>query len=81
MAARIAAHDWAATPLGPLDGWPQHLRTALGVMLRSPLPMTVVWGDEGLLFYTDVFARTAVVHGLPAIWARTRTACFSSDCR
>ena len=35
MAARIRAFDWTATPLGPVAGWPQSLKTAVDLMLAS----------------------------------------------
>jgi hypothetical protein len=38
MARLTRDHDWAATPLGPIEGWPPHLRTAVGIMLHSPEP-------------------------------------------
>ena len=34
----IARHDWTTT-LGPIESWPQSLKTAVGMMLRSPLPI------------------------------------------
>ena len=33
MAHLIRAHDWAATPLGPVREWPAHLRTVVDLML------------------------------------------------
>lgn len=42
----IRAHDWAATPLGPREGWPQSLRTLVDVMLGSAQPMFVAWGPS-----------------------------------
>ena len=35
MGRLIRAKDWSATPLGPIDAWPQSLRTA--VVWRRPL--------------------------------------------
>ena len=35
MSERIAGHDWASTPLGPVDGWPQSLQTAVRIVLGS----------------------------------------------
>lgn len=52
----IAAHDWAATPLGPISQWPQSLRSVTAIMLRSTLPMAVLWGTEGIMLYNDGFA-------------------------
>jgi hypothetical protein len=28
----MRAHDWSAMPLGPVDGWPQSLKTAVRIM-------------------------------------------------
>jgi hypothetical protein len=38
MGERVRTHDWAATPLGPVETWPQSLRTTLSSMLNSAFP-------------------------------------------
>lgn len=53
MAQRIRAHDWAATPLGPIVGWPQSLRTAVDLCLSSAVPSYVWWGPERTQLYND----------------------------
>ena len=35
MARRIRAFDWASTPLGPIDTWPQGLRSSIQAMSSS----------------------------------------------
>ncbi|MBP1804652.1 PAS domain S-box protein [Rubellimicrobium aerolatum] len=55
----IAGRDWSATALGPLDGWPPALRTALGLVLRSPVPMVLLWGAEGVMLYNDAYSGLA----------------------
>ena len=55
-ARRIAAFDWSATPLGPIDGWPPCVRQTCGLMLRSPVPMVAMWGEAGTMFYNDAYA-------------------------
>ena len=35
MATRMRALDWSATPLGPVDQWPQALRTSVRIVLDS----------------------------------------------
>ncbi len=52
----IAAAEWSGTALGPVEGWPQPLRTALGIALRSSAPMAVLWGERGLALCNDGFA-------------------------
>jgi len=56
MARRIAGHDWNATPLGPLAGWPAALRTALGIVLESRFPMFLCWGPDLIMFPNDAHA-------------------------
>ncbi|HEY0012994.1 MAG TPA: HWE histidine kinase domain-containing protein [Allosphingosinicella sp.] len=53
MGALIREQDWAATPIGPIHGWPQSLRSALGISLRSPTPSAVFWGPDHLFLYND----------------------------
>ncbi len=38
MSKRCRELDWAATPVGPVDGWPQSLRTLVSTLLRSRIP-------------------------------------------
>ncbi|MFD1789847.1 ATP-binding protein [Sphingomonas floccifaciens] len=52
----IAARDWSATPLGPIAGWSQPLRTATALLLRSPVPIVMLWGDEGVMIYNDAYS-------------------------
>jgi PAS domain S-box-containing protein len=55
MAARIAAHDWHATALGPIEGWPAALRTALGLALNSRFPTLLGWGADLISFHNDAY--------------------------
>jgi PAS domain S-box-containing protein len=55
MAERIRAHDWAATPLGPIESWPQSLKTAVGIMLNVPQPMWIGWGTDVIQLYNDAY--------------------------
>jgi PAS domain S-box-containing protein len=56
MGALVRAHAWGATPLGSPDGWPQGLKTLVGVMLGSNQPMFIAWGPERTLLYNDAYA-------------------------
>ncbi|WP_207538753.1 GAF domain-containing hybrid sensor histidine kinase/response regulator [Sabulicella rubraurantiaca] len=55
MGALIRAHDWASTPLGPTEAWPQSLRSALSICLNSSFPMAIYWGPELRLLYNDAW--------------------------
>ncbi len=55
MGRLIRSKDWSQTPVGPPEGWPQSLRTALGIMLHSRYQMFVWWGKELTYFYNDAY--------------------------
>src|SRR5215813_5181193 len=55
LARLMQAHDWAATPLGPPDTWPQSLRTAVSIMLTSSQPIWIGWGRELIYLYNDPY--------------------------
>ncbi len=57
MGERIRAHDWAATPLGAPQVWPQALRTAVRLMLNAGHPIYIFWGAEGACLYNDAYSR------------------------
>ncbi|WP_398465521.1 PAS domain S-box protein [Tardiphaga sp.] len=52
----IAEKNWAATPLGPMEGWPPCLRNAIALLLRSHVPIVMLWGDEGVMLYNDAYS-------------------------
>lgn len=56
MAPLIRQHDWAATPLGPMDQWPVTLKGILEVGLNSRLPVCIYWGPEFILLYNDAWS-------------------------
>ncbi|MGW5050334.1 ATP-binding protein [Actinokineospora sp. NPDC004072] len=55
MGALVGAFDWAATPLGPMDDWPQSLRTAVSVCLTSRFPILLWWGPDLVMIYNDAY--------------------------
>src|SRR4029077_19678795 len=56
MGARIRAHEWSRTPLGPIEAWPQSLRSALSICLGSRFPIVLYWGTERTVLYNDAYA-------------------------
>ena len=56
MGERIRALDWSKTPLGPVDGWPQSLRSALSHLLPSKAQISMFWGPELVTFYNDAYS-------------------------
>ncbi|MDE2405172.1 MAG: PAS domain S-box protein [Sphingomonadales bacterium] len=56
MARRIAEFDWSATPVGPIAGWPSALRHTVALMLPSPVPLVLLWGEAGVMIYNDAYS-------------------------
>ena len=55
MAQRIAAFDWSKS-LGPPADWPQSLKTAVGILVHSPVPIVLLWGEDGYMLYNDAYS-------------------------
>jgi signal transduction histidine kinase len=56
MARQIAAFDWSSTSLGPREGWSASLVAAVKLLLASPSPLVMLWGQEGTMLYNDAYA-------------------------
>jgi signal transduction histidine kinase len=56
MALRVRRQDWSLTPLGPIDGWSDPLRTAAALCLHSRFPTALWWGPELIGLYNDAYA-------------------------
>jgi len=59
LGGRIAGYDWASTSLGPVADWPRSLKTTIGLVLRSPVPIVMLWGADGVMIYNDGYSRFA----------------------
>ncbi|SNY18226.1 PAS/PAC sensor hybrid histidine kinase [Pseudomonas sp. LAMO17WK12:I6] len=57
--ALIARTDWSRTPLGASGTWPQSLRTAVDIVIHSPMPMLLLWGPQLTQIYNNGFAMLA----------------------
>jgi PAS domain S-box-containing protein len=55
LSALIRAQDWAATPLGSTETWPESLRSTLGLCLDAAFPIAIYWGRELRLLYNDAW--------------------------
>jgi signal transduction histidine kinase/DNA-binding response OmpR family regulator len=53
MGALMRSIDWSQTAVGPVEGWPQSLRTALSILLETGFPMYIAWGRDFTQFYND----------------------------
>jgi len=55
MAERIRGFDWARSPLGPVEHWPQSLKTSISLILNTTHPMWIGWGPEVTFLYNDAY--------------------------
>src|SRR5947209_782329 len=53
MAKLIRSMDWSSTPLGPIESWPQSLRTTVSLCLASNFPISLAWGPQHVQIYND----------------------------
>lgn len=49
----------ANSPLGKVTQWPQSLLTSSQMVMHSPMPMLLLWGNERTQIYNDSFAALA----------------------
>lgn len=61
LGQRIREYDWSKTALGPVETWPQSLRTCIRIMLTSRQPIWIGWGKDLIKFYNDPYK--AIVGG------------------
>jgi signal transduction histidine kinase len=53
----VSEFDWANTPLGAIEEWPQSLKTVVRTLLTSRFAMWMSWGPELTFLYNDDYAR------------------------
>ena len=71
MGERIRRFDWSKTGLGPVEDWPQSLRSAVSILLPSKAQIVLFWGSELITIYNDAYrpvlgGKHPRVLGLPA---------------
>ncbi len=70
MGERIRQFDWSSTPLGPINHWPQSLRTVVDILLSSRYAMWMAWGPELTMLYNDAYQPTLGIKHPRALGAR-----------
>lgn len=70
MGARTRAFDWSQTPLGPVEKWPQSLKTSVSICLASQFPIVLYWGPEYVVLYNDAYSQ---ILGTKHPWALGQT--------
>ncbi len=58
LGSLMRSHNWLSTPLGPVETWPQNLRTLVDLMLGSTQHMYVLWGSQLTMLYNDGYRAT-----------------------
>src|SRR3954465_513631 len=53
MGEGVRRKDWSQTPLGPIESWPQSLRTTVSLALASNFPISIAWGPQFTQIYND----------------------------
>ena len=56
MGRLIAEFDWSGTPLGGISCWPPSLRAIVAFMIHSPVPLVLLWGEDGTMIYNDSYS-------------------------
>ena len=72
MGALMRSHDWAASPLGVPDRWPQSLKTVIRILLTSRYAMWMFWGKDLTFFCNDAYRPTLGVKQSWALGASSR---------
>jgi len=72
LAGLIRGFDWSRTQIGPLDRWPQSLKTITGFLLRSPIPIVLLWGTDGVMIYNDAYSVFAGVRHPQLLGSKVR---------
>ncbi|MGZ4192007.1 MAG: GAF domain-containing protein, partial [Solirubrobacteraceae bacterium] len=68
----LLAVDWAATPLGAIEEWPDALASVVRVLLTSRFAMWMGWGPELTFLCNDAYRRDTLGQKYP--WALGRPA-------
>jgi len=54
----IGELDWAESPLGPKESWPESLKTAVAMILPADAQIVLFWGPQFIALYNDAYAPT-----------------------
>ncbi|WP_437673506.1 sensor histidine kinase [Sorangium sp. So ce131] len=77
MALLMRELDWSTTPVGPVERWPQSLRTAVSICLASRHPIEIWWGPEYARFYNDAYRPILGANKHPQFLGRPGRECWS----
>src|SRR5581483_3775032 len=72
MGELMRSLDWSLTPLGPVERWPQSLRTSISICLNSRFPILIWWGPDLVKLYNDAYREILGAKHPAAMGARGR---------
>ena len=55
LGALIRSRDWSISKLGPIEHWPQSLRTSVSTCLNSRFALLIWWGPDLVMLYNDAY--------------------------
>ena len=68
--------DWASTALGPIEGWSSELRSMCNLIMASPHPAAMYWGEDLIAIYNEAYILLAgqkhphlMGHSYREVWA------------
>lgn len=67
LALRMRELDWSTTPLGPVDGWTQSLRTSVSTCLDCAFGIILWWGPKLAVLYNDEYRAFLSAEKHPAL--------------
>ncbi len=76
MGRLIREMDWSQTALGPIESWPQSLRSSVSMLLPSKAQIILFWGPKLIAIYNDAYIE---IFGTKHPWALGKPArkCWS----
>ncbi len=75
LGALMRSRDWSRSKLGPIEHWPQSLRTSVSTCLNSRFAILVWWGPDLVMLYNDAY-REIIASKHPAAFGNPGRDCW-----
>jgi signal transduction histidine kinase/DNA-binding response OmpR family regulator len=53
----VNSANWAGTPLGPMDSWPERLHQTFSQVIADSRPIAMYWGPQYITIYNEAFSK------------------------
>ena len=77
MAELVRNFDWAQTPVGPIESWPELLLNTVNTLLGARQPMFLWWGRDLIQFYNDAYCPCIGADKHPSALGQRGSDCWS----